>query len=157
MKLNLTGPAFHGEFLVKKYSTTIGRDPSCDWSVSHEKLSRVHCEITIDIENKKIGVIDNNSKNGIRIDGERIEPNRKIYISPKSTILLANELILTIDLAHQKTTHEKLFSLTSSHEIPKGLEKQNLKKKPTEKKKKIIYLSALAGLIIAVLIYFLMK
>jgi len=175
MRLILTGPAFSCEFFLRKFTTTIGRDSSCDWHVPHDKLSRIHCEIIIDKETKKIGIVDKKSKNGVRINGEKIEPDRLVYLSPNSTIMLANELLLTLDFSHkgtsskitlpsefeiQNTPYEKLFSLTEKHKIPKKIQdikyQKNLnEEKNKTKKKKILYLAL--SLILIFLIYFLME
>lgn len=54
----------------------IGRSSKCNIVVPHEGMSRMHCQI--EFLNGDYFVTDLGSTNGVLIDGQKIEPNKKV-------------------------------------------------------------------------------
>lgn len=101
MKLTLTSPGGTLEFDMSKRETSIGRGDDCDWSVSSGQLSRVHCIFYWMRDREKgdrFAIMDPGSKNGVKVDGTRLEPNQMTPVGKNSMIVLANEFILNIDV-----------------------------------------------------------
>lgn len=59
------------EFIITKNSFTIGRAKTNDICISHEGLSRVHCQVEINPQGEII-ITDLSSTNGVLIQGQRI-------------------------------------------------------------------------------------
>lgn len=59
------------EYVLTKRTFTIGRAKSNDICISHEGLSRVHCQVEINSQGEII-ITDLNSTNGVLIQGQRI-------------------------------------------------------------------------------------
>lgn len=72
---------------------SIGRAETNDFHVPVQELSREHCQIHI--QEDMIFIVDLESKNGVYVDGTRIEPNQKWPISFDSQIHLSNVCIFS--------------------------------------------------------------
>lgn len=71
----------------------MGRATHNDFCVPHNEMSREHFILFMDDESYYIQ--DQGSKNGVYIDGKRIEPHKKIAISIQSQIVIAKILKLS--------------------------------------------------------------
>jgi pSer/pThr/pTyr-binding forkhead associated (FHA) protein len=79
----------------------IGRSDDIDFSIPDQQLSRKHCEIHIDGD--IIYIQDLGSKNGVMVDGLKIEPMKKFQITVLSNIMLTKELGLIVTLDKTRT------------------------------------------------------
>jgi pSer/pThr/pTyr-binding forkhead associated (FHA) protein len=93
MKIFITGETESFSHTMEKNHIVIGRQEGCDFHVPHDELSRKHCEIII--EDEIISIIDLGSKNGVYVDGIRIQPNTKTPININSLIMLSHRFNLT--------------------------------------------------------------
>jgi pSer/pThr/pTyr-binding forkhead associated (FHA) protein len=64
----------------------VGRSVKCDAMVTDESLSRRHC--LVEIENGEFFITDLKSANGVSIDGNRIEPDRRTRFASFNTVTL---------------------------------------------------------------------
>lgn len=69
-----------------KKSITIGRDPSCNICLNHVSVSKIHAKIIR--EKDGLFIYDNNSTNGITINGKTI--SRKSALREKDIVLITN-------------------------------------------------------------------
>lgn len=69
---------------------TIGRDPKCDIVIAHPSVSRMHCFITHEKDGFYIN--DNNSLNGIIVNGQQLKGKRKLERMDKITIAVQTML-----------------------------------------------------------------
>ncbi len=139
MKLIITGPAFSEEFYVKKNRVIIGRDESCDWRIKSDKLSKIHCEFKFNHESKRMTVTDLNSKNGVMVDGIKIDPNKPTQINLSSTVFLANQYILHVAEADKQEPIEKLYSKNFKKKNPLPSKPKKSSKKEVLKKILLIF------------------
>jgi signal transduction histidine kinase len=91
-KLIVSGPVDTKEVLLDPKGTTLGRGSSCDVILDDAAVSRLHARISQDAFGRWI-VEDNDSQNGILIEGQRIKaqaisPNQKINIRPFTLSIL---------------------------------------------------------------------
>lgn len=70
--------------LKDKTRYIIGRDPSCDIVISHPSVSRQHCIITK--ENGAYFITDNNSMNGVILNGNPLRKQQQLEQMDKITI-----------------------------------------------------------------------
>lgn len=76
--MHLTLKLVNGEVLEESVESNvciIGRSAKCTVVVPHDGMSRQHCQI--DVIDGEYFITDLGSTNGVYIDGQRIEPNRK--------------------------------------------------------------------------------
>lgn len=84
------------EFDITQNTCVIGRSSKCDVVIPHEGMSRQHCQIeNVDGE---IFVTDLGSTNGVHIDGQRIEPHKKVSYATYLSLSFGAVQNLTIDL-----------------------------------------------------------
>lgn len=76
-------------------SFTIGRSSEADFTIRINELSRVHCKVYIE-DNNQIFIEDLNSKNGVKINGEKIESGKKIQVFPDSYVLITADIQLCL-------------------------------------------------------------
>jgi pSer/pThr/pTyr-binding forkhead associated (FHA) protein len=88
MKLRIKGQGQIFSFDTKLNIVNIGRSSENDFVVPVEDFSRKHCQVTF--KGNYAFIQDLGSKNGVSIDGRRIEPNRPYPIYANSVVLLAN-------------------------------------------------------------------
>jgi len=93
-KLVISGPEETKEISLDPKGVTLGRDESCDITLDHPNVSRVHARISHDPFGRWI-VEDLESQNGVVVEGQRIKaqavlPDQKISIRP-FTISLVQE------------------------------------------------------------------
>jgi signal transduction histidine kinase len=91
-KLIVSGPVETKEVLLDPKGTTLGRGSNCDVILDDAAVSRLHARISQDAFGRWI-VEDNDSQNGILIEGQRIKaqailPNQKINIRPFTLSIL---------------------------------------------------------------------
>jgi pSer/pThr/pTyr-binding forkhead associated (FHA) protein len=146
MRLILTGPTIERVFDLKNQETSIGRDENNDLVIKSEKLSRTHCVFYYlrQDEKESFAILDKESKNGVYVDGVRIEPNKVVPIKKGTTIMLAKEFLLHLEKENKTQAHQLLYSL-SSKKIKKDKKKLNAQSKKNALLKKVILL-VLAGL-----------
>jgi hypothetical protein len=71
LSIHVPGEAVIVRIADEGKALAIGRDPGCDIVVAHESVSRRHAQI---VGNRLVWTVtDQGSKNGIRLDGERVE------------------------------------------------------------------------------------
>lgn len=88
MKLRIKGQGQIFSHDTKKEIVTIGRSSENDFVVPLDDFSRKHCQVTF--KGNYAFIQDLGSKNGVSIDGRRIEPNRPYPIYANSVVVLAN-------------------------------------------------------------------
>jgi pSer/pThr/pTyr-binding forkhead associated (FHA) protein len=82
------------EFDTQKEISSIGRSSENDFVIDLPNFSRKQCVITI--KNDYIFIMDPGSKNGIKIDGNKIPPHVRMPVYANSKILLANNFQLIL-------------------------------------------------------------
>ncbi len=114
MRLVLTGPTIERFFDLTKQETTIGRDEKNDFVINSDKLSRTHCVFFYlrQDEKESFAILDKESKNGVFVDGVRIEPNKVVPIKKSTTIMLAKEFILHLEKENKTKAHQLLYSFS---------------------------------------------
>ena len=138
-KLVISGPVETKEVLLDPKGTTLGRGSNCDVILDDAAVSRLHARISQDPFGRWI-VEDNDSQNGILIEGQRIKaqailPDQKINIrpftlsilqesdrqalpgtAPKSTILIVDEA-LEQDIVSYKANQAAILSPDLIHDL----------------------------------------
>jgi signal transduction histidine kinase len=138
-KLIISGPTETKEILLNPKGTTLGRGSDCDIILDDTAVSRLHARISQDPFGRWI-VEDNDSQNGILIEGQRIKaqailPNQKINIrpftlsilqeasqhalpgtAPKSTILIVDKA-LEQDIVSYKADQATILSPDLIHDL----------------------------------------
>lgn len=79
----------------------IGRSSEADFTVEDNELSRKHCEVRF--EGHRVFVKDLESKNGVKVDGERIQANKYVEVFPETVIMLTNSLQLSVFSGETRT------------------------------------------------------
>lgn len=77
--MRLSIKLMNGELIEQSVDSdviVIGRSSKCTVQIPHEGMSRQHCQL--EVVNGEIFVTDLNSTNGVFIDNNRIEPNRRV-------------------------------------------------------------------------------
>ncbi len=138
-KLIISGPVETKEVLLDPKGTTLGRGSNCDVVLDDAAVSRLHARISQDPFGRWI-VEDNDSQNGILIEGQRIKaqailPDQKISIrpftlsilqefdrqafpgmAPKSTILIVDKA-LEQDIVSYKADQATILSPDLIHDL----------------------------------------
>jgi signal transduction histidine kinase len=138
-KLIISGPTETKEVPLNPKGTTLGRGSDCDIILDDAAVSRLHARISQDPFGRWI-VEDNDSQNGILIEGRRIKaqailPDQKIQIrpftlsifqevsrqglggtAPKSTILLVDKA-MEQDIVSYKTDQATILSPDLIHDL----------------------------------------
>lgn len=138
-KLIISGPVETKEVLLDPKGTTLGRGSNCDVILDDAAVSRLHARISQDPFGRWI-VEDNDSQNGILIEGQRIKaqailPDQKINIrpftlsilqeserqalpgmAPKSTILIVDK-VLEQDIVSYKADQATILSPDLIHDL----------------------------------------
>ncbi|MGB2861723.1 MAG: ATP-binding protein [Sedimentisphaerales bacterium] len=138
-KLIISGPVETKEVLLDPKGTTLGRGSNCDVILDDTAVSRLHARISQDPFGRWI-VEDNDSQNGILIEGQRIKaqailPDQKINIrpftlsvlqesdrqalpgmAPKSTILIVDKA-LEQDIVSYKADQATILSPALLHDL----------------------------------------
>lgn len=117
------------EFDVSKNPFTLGRSRSNDISLSHEGLSRVHCQIELNPQGE-ILVTDLNSTNGILIQGNRIKANEPTIYPPFLSITIGPIVALSVQATDESVKPHMPFKRKE------GTKKTILKDKNTRNEKK---------------------
>lgn len=114
---------FEGYDLVGKSQFTIGRLPGNDIVIPHPSVSRQHCFITL--ENGEYYIADNNSMNGVLLNGvqlakkQKLNPMDKITIADTTLIFSDGKLFRNKPTGGVSVTAEHLFRIVGK----KGAEK----------------------------------
>jgi len=138
-KLVISGPVETKEVLLDPKGTSLGRGSNCDVILDDSAVSRLHARISQDPFGRWI-VEDNDSQNGILIEGQRIKaqailPDQKINIrpftlsilqeasqqalpgmAPKSTILIVDKA-LEQDIVSYKADQATILSPDLIHDL----------------------------------------
>ncbi|MHC4324421.1 MAG: FHA domain-containing protein, partial [Planctomycetota bacterium] len=138
-KLIISGPEDTKEVILNPKGTTLGRGANCDVILDDSAVSRLHARISQDPFGRWI-VEDNDSQNGVLIEGQRIKaqailPDQKISIrpftlvvlqevsrqalpgmAPKSTILIVDKA-LEQDIVSYKADQATILSPDLIHDI----------------------------------------
>jgi pSer/pThr/pTyr-binding forkhead associated (FHA) protein len=162
MKLIMTSPFGNLKFKTIKSETTIGRSDTCDWIIPSDKLSRVHCIFYINKEIETMAIMDCGSKNGVMVDGVKIEPNQKVYLTTASLVMLANQYILSFG-ADKKvemidtSAHKEVAARSHEKKSPSKDDDDEDEELPfKEKLKKFLIFCMAVILILLAGVYFLM-
>lgn len=100
----------------------VGRDPGCDVVLDDDRVSRRHA--TLVLQEERWSVTDNDSKNGLLVDGLPVAPKEKGWLKERSWISLGG-LIARFDTLHEpveKLEEERLRRFSTSLEIRRGLD-----------------------------------
>ncbi len=102
----ISGPNAGAEFsLAPGASYTIGKDPNvCDVIFYDLSVSKEHARVSVD-ELEKVFIEDLNSRNGVLVNGEKIEHRHEIF--SQDLIVLGPTSFLMID---REQVHETIFS-----------------------------------------------
>ncbi|HXH29466.1 MAG TPA: FHA domain-containing protein [Bacteriovoracaceae bacterium] len=103
----------------------IGRSDENDCVVSNKELSRFHC--VVELQREVYFITDLGSKNGITINGARINPNEKVQLSSDMEVWLAGKF--PISFKKDQPTQE--FTTTTA---TTGFDKLANKGRPVKKK-----------------------
>src|SRR6186997_1709186 len=76
----------------------VGRDPGCDVVLDDDRVSRRHA--TLVLQEERWSVTDNDSKNGLLVDGLPVAPKEKGWLKERSWISLGG-LIARFDTLHE--------------------------------------------------------
>jgi len=81
--LNLSDITAEGYTILKKRETRIGRDSSCEIAIDDARVSRRHANLILDPPLKRgekptVTLVDNNSMNGVFVNGEDVEGQRML-------------------------------------------------------------------------------
>lgn len=88
MKLRIKGKDQIFSYDSESATINIGRSSDNDFVIPLDDFSRKHCQITF--KGNYAFIMDYGSKNGVSIDGKKIEPNRQYPIYANSRVVLAN-------------------------------------------------------------------
>lgn len=79
----------------------IGRSSDADFTIEDNELSRKHCEVRF--EGHRVFIKDLESKNGVKVDGERIQVNKYVEVFPETEIMLTKILQLNLFTTETRT------------------------------------------------------
>jgi len=88
MKLRIKGKDNIYSYDSDVDTINIGRSSDNDFVIPLDDFSRKHCQVTF--KGNYAFIMDCGSKNGVAIDGKKIEPNRQYPIYANSQVILAN-------------------------------------------------------------------
>ena len=114
-------------FKVEKDSFVIGRSGQCDVVITHESISRRHCQI--EYRNGDFYVTDLGSINGVSVDGEKIKPEKPIKFQSYLPLSFGAVQSLIIDLPEERTSVQvnPLLATTLPKEKPRTHKIQSAK------------------------------
>ena len=114
---------------INKDDYTIGRDDSCELLLNDEGISRIHCRI---VQKGEIHFIrDNNSTNGVYVNGDKVEGSRELKIN--DTIRIGDCLLLfTSDVQTDPHALTALNDIVDSPSKPAETQKGKLPENVTE-------------------------
>lgn len=72
------------EIAIDQQPSVIGRDPQCEVVIGSGKVSRKHCRI--EIEGDKAFVVDEGSRNGTFVNGQKVEGRRALKAGDKVVV-----------------------------------------------------------------------
>lgn len=97
--------------LRSKPSVVIGRKEGCDIHLNHVSVSKVHAQIHS--ENGRYVIVDNNSTNGVWVNGRRI--SGKCPLNEKDVIMITNSKLIYSAARINYCTFNRGISVTASH------------------------------------------
>lgn len=97
---------------TEKTSVSVGRSPNCDLVISHDSISRLHCQI--EQINGEFFVTDTGSSNGTFINGKRLETHARTKYLP-SQVLKLGRLDCEVSAANPEAETQEPTSKTSVH------------------------------------------
>jgi len=83
--LILHGPQIGQRFTLDRAEITVGRGEDVDIMLVDDRVSRLHC--TLHVRGRDVIVVDNDSRNGVRVDGRRV---RRAKLTPFSQLHVGN-------------------------------------------------------------------
>lgn len=104
--------------LRQKPSVVIGRKEGCDIHLNHVSVSKVHAQIYF--ENGRHVIADNNSTNGVWVNGKRI--SGKCPLNEKDLIMITNSKLIYSAARISYCTFNNGISVSASH-IVKAVDK----------------------------------
>lgn len=72
---------------LEQAKLTVGRLDECDITLEHSSISALHCELFV--EGGYWFVRDQNSTNGVRVNGQRLDPESQQRLEPGATVTIA--------------------------------------------------------------------
>lgn len=91
----LVGPnTLHG---MTEPPITIGRSRKCDVRVENESVSKVHGSIGFDVDRGDFVVVDDNSRNGTRVNGNSLEPGVPAVVYAGAQLSFGDAVFVFID------------------------------------------------------------
>lgn len=123
MKIFLMNDQHTFEYLIETDRVSVGRASHNDWCVPHHEISKDH--FVIYMQDEDFFIQDQGSKNGVFIDGIRIEPYKKYPMDIKQNIVVARVFKLAF---YRRPGHTELgisgaIELESQSEILEKLKK----------------------------------
>lgn len=93
----IQGPYIGDHFLLNRESNEIGRDSSCQITIKDHNISRRHCKISICYRSAlrgefKITIEDLGSRNGVRVNGQKIEANTSVSVQNGDQIRIGSNI-----------------------------------------------------------------
>ena len=120
--------------IASQKETTIGRDSSCDIILDHVSVSKFHGKIIA--SDKHYFLVDNNSTNGIIINGKKVEG--KIRLQEKDVILITNSKLIFGSGKISYCCYKSGISVESFNLYMQVKERDKNSKIPLKKRDKII-------------------
>jgi pSer/pThr/pTyr-binding forkhead associated (FHA) protein len=118
---------------LDKPAVTLGRSATCDLPLPCTELSREHCIFYKD--DTEFSILDLGSKNGVSVDGEKIEPHVKVPLRASSIVVLANKYILNFTGDRGNRTISKIELIPPATKLPP--QRKRVEKEPPIKQKKM--------------------
>ncbi len=76
---------------------TIGRSRKCDVRIENDSISKHHCSIVYQLESGEYSVVDENSRNGTTVNGEKLRAGVYRSLWSGAYVSLASEVFVFID------------------------------------------------------------
>ncbi len=120
----IAGKGIGKTFFIKEKTTIIGRSAEADFQIDDDMVSRKHCEIIIQ-DNEKVKIIDKGSTNGTLVNFEKIQETElkdgdKIYLG-EIVIKFVYKDALEADF------HDEIYKLASLDGLTKLYNKNHFK------------------------------
>ncbi|MCL2361836.1 MAG: FHA domain-containing protein [Defluviitaleaceae bacterium] len=113
--------------LVNRMTTTIGRDPSSDVVLDHIGVSKSHAKITA--KANKYYLQDNNSTNGIMINGKKVDG--KVQLREKDIIIITNSQLIFSNGQLSYCCFNRGFGIQAHNIVKKVKDSENRKQLKT--------------------------
>ena len=92
------GPSAGERFQLARHRLVlIGRDDDCTFQLMDERVSRRHCQIRMNADDGRHYVIDRESRNGVLLNGGRIEAGVETLLQGGDELQIGNSLLVYDD------------------------------------------------------------